>query len=547
MFKKILASFLICFLLVCPLTLSACKKKNNNSDPGTPPGTTTPTPEPTPGTTPEPTPEPTPEILSIGLDGELKTEFYKGEQLNIEGINLLVAYQLDTAATTVALSSSMISGFDSSTVGEHTLTITYGGKTLSHTYTVREMKATNIEIKTPFNTEYYTGSPLNIKNGEITATYENGESVDLDVTAEMISGFDSSEAGEFKLTLTHAGFSIEIDYVVSDAEITGIAISSQFKTTYFVNEELNLDGGAIVATYEDGKSEILSITEEMVGETFDSTTAGSKIMTITYKETSVEVPYKINLIEATGISVESRFNKTEYREGEDLDIAGGKIRVYYNNNTSQVVDITASMVSGFNNTYVNENEKTLTITHLGFTTTIKYKIIRITVTALELTQPFKTEYFEWEEINLTGGLLKATYSNGSVKENIVVTEAMISEFFADTVGTSTMYITYETFTIECKYTIKAIEAISIEVTTQPTKTTYYVGDLLSSLDLTGCVITIYYNNGTSDTISATDLKVTKTGFTTYEAGEKVLTLKYGKFTTTLTYTVVEQPAQNPAD
>ena len=539
MFKKVLASFLICLSMLCPLTLSACKKKNNNSDPGTPPGTTT----PVPGVPTEPAANP---LVSISIDGELKDEFYKGEQLNIEGISITLTYQ-DTTTSTIVLSNDMVSGFDSSTVGEHTLTITYDGKTTTHPYTVREVQATNIEIETPFKTNYYTGSALNVENGEIKVTYEDGTNETLVVSADMISDFDSSTAGEYKMTLTYAGYSVEIDYIVSDAQITSVSINTQFKTTYFAGDSLNLNGGSIVARYEDGNSEILPITSAMVGETFNSTTAGSKIMTITYKGKSVEVPYKINAVEATGISLESTLDKVEYLEGETLDVTGGKIKVSYNNGTTQIVDITAAMTSGFNSTYVNSNQKTLIITYLGFTTSLKYSVVQVVVTSLTLTHTFKTTYFKYEPINVAGGLLTATYSNGTTEENIVLTTDMISEFYADTVGTATMYITYKTFSIECEYTILAVELESIAVKTNPTKTTYYVGDSLQSLDLTGCVITLYYNNGTTETILATDGKVTPTGFYTYKTGDRVITLTYKGFTTTVAYSVIEKPAATPDD
>ena len=543
MFKKVLASFFVCLLLVCPMTLVGCKKGNNNQN-SNPPSTT-------PGTTPEETPAPSNPVVSIAIDGTIKNEFYKGELLNINGVNVIVTYQ-DSTTKTVVLSDGMISGFDTTTLGEKSLTVSYEGKTYSHAYSVRELRATNIEIETPFNTNYYTGSQLNISNGEILVTYENGKTEILAVTAEMISDFDTSEAGEFELTLTHAEYSIVIDYTVSDAEVTTITVKSQFKTTYFVGDNLNISGGEITVNYEDGKSETVTITAEMIGETFNSETAGSKIMTITYKESTVEVPYRINAIELTSISLESTLDKVEYYEGDDLDVTGGTIRLHYNNGSSEVIPITLEMTSGFSKNYVSDEEKTLTITYNTRTTSLKYKTLKVAVTSLTLTQGFKTTYFEGDNIDLTGGRLTATYNNGVVQTNIVITDSMIANFDTSEAGSFKMTIKYDNISIEYDYTVVGVELVSIELTTAPTKTTYYVGDSSFNIDWTGAKITLYYNNGTTEVIKpnkiATNFSITN--FSTTEVGEnKVMTLTYTKnksFTITCTYSVVEAPAQPTA-
>lgn len=545
MFKKVLASFAVCLLLGCPMTLVGCKKDKNNNQNSNPPSTT-------PGdTTPAPAPTPSNPVVTIAIDGNLKDDFYKGESLNIEGINVFLTYQ-DATTETIVLSNNMISGFDTSTTGEKTLTITYEGKTFTHDYSVHEVRATNIEIETPFKTNYYTGSVLDITGGKVNATYENGTTETIDVTADMISNFDTSEAGEFALTLTHAEYSIVIDYTVSDAQLTTISIKTQFKTEYFEGEDLDITGGTLTATYEDGNSETIAITLDMIGETFSSETAGSKIMTITYKGKSTEVPYKINAIDIVAISVASTLDKTEYFEGEDLDITGGTIRLIYNNGDTEIIPITNAMVSGFNKQYTGENEKTLSITYWGFTTSLKYKTLKISVTSLTLTNTFKTEYFVDDYIDVTGGKLTATYNNGAIKTDIALTTDMISNFDTTEAGSFEMTIEYDDFQITQAYTVEGIELESIELTSAPTKTTYYVGDSSFNIDWTGAKITLYYSNGTTEVIKpnkiATNFLISN--FSTTEVGEnKVMTLTYTKntsFTITCTYSVVEAPAQPTA-
>ena len=217
--------------------------------------------------------------------------------------------------------------------------------------------------------------------------------------------------------------------------------------------------------------------------------------------------------------------------------------LYYNNNTTELIDITASMVTGFDNTYVSESSKVLTITYNHFTTTLSYTIAEVKVVELTLTQNFKNEYYVGESIVLTGGLLTATYNNDTVEENIVVTAQMISNFDTNSAGEKTMTITYKTFSITYDYTVIPIELESIELTTLPTKTVYTYSSN-ETLDLTGAVITFYYSDGTTETRNPATNDFRVSGFSTAFTGEYTITIKlrYTDFQVTFTYTVVEAPA-----
>lgn len=123
---------------------------------------------------------------------------------------------------------------------------------------------------------------------------------------------------------------------------------------------------------------------------------------------------------------------------------------------------------------------------------------------------------------------------------------MIANFDPSTAGEKTMTITYNNFTIEYSYTIVGIELVSVELTTNPTKTTYYLGDADSALDLSGGVITLTYSDGSTSTISTTDSQIRASGFSTHSTGEKTISLKIRinsvLHTVTYKYTVVEAPA-----
>jgi len=72
---------------------------------------------------------------------------------------------------------------------------------------------------------------------------------------------------------------------------------------------------------------------------------------------------------------------------------------------------------------------------------------------------------------------------------------------------------------------------NIAVTTNPTRIHYTLNDM--SLDLTGMVVTAYYNDGTADTVTG----YTCSGFNTDTSGNKEITVSYGGKTTSFSITV----------
>lgn len=72
----------------------------------------------------------------------------------------------------------------------------------------------------------------------------------------------------------------------------GIEIHTSFKTEYDVGDELDLGEGKITYTDEKGTQTVVEITSSMISS-FDTTSAGSKEMTVTYNDYTVLVPYTV--------------------------------------------------------------------------------------------------------------------------------------------------------------------------------------------------------------------------------------------------------------
>jgi len=155
----------------------------------------------------------------------------------------------------------------------------------------------------------------------------------------------------------------------------------------------------------------------------------------------------------------------------------------------------------------------------------KKTIVDITVT----TQPDKIEYNIGEELNLTGMVVTAAYSDGSTQ---VVSDYTVSGFVSSTAGQKTVTVTYEDNSATFTVTVlpEAITIVGIAVTNSPNKTQYDTGEELNTV---GLVITATYSDGSTLQVTG----YTASGFDSSTAGEKTVTVTYNGKTATFTITV----------
>ena len=101
----------------------------------------------------------------------------------------------------------------------------------------------------------------------------------------------------------------------------------------------------------------------------------------------------------------------------------------------------------------------------------------------------KTSYLEGETLDITGLVVTATAGllSGNVTSECVITPQVL-----DTPGTQTITIAYGGQTVTYDVTVAAI---TLSITTQPTKTDYIQGE---TLDLTGIVVTASATGYTED-------------------------------------------------
>ena len=168
-----------------------------------------------------------------------------------------------------------------------------------------------------------------------------------------------------------------------------------------------------------------------------------------------------------------------------------------------------------------------------------------TLTDIELSGQYKTTYNVGEEFDKTNLVVTAKYSDGSSK---AVTNYTISGFNKDTAGEQTVTVSYEeggvTKTAEFKVTVNGTQPsektlLGIDVTANPTKTTYEVGE---TFDPAGLEVTAKYSDQSSEKV--TNYSLSQVDMST--AGTKTITVTYEGKTAEFTITVNDstQPGED---
>ena len=99
----------------------------------------------------------------------------------------------------------MVTGYDKDTLGEQTITITYGKKTLTYKVKVKNDVEEIIISKVPEKLIYEIDDDLDVTGGKIKVVYENGESEEIDMDEDDVSiqGYNSEESGEQTITVIY--------------------------------------------------------------------------------------------------------------------------------------------------------------------------------------------------------------------------------------------------------------------------------------------------------------------------------------------------------
>ncbi|MEG2419278.1 MAG: bacterial Ig-like domain-containing protein, partial [Eubacterium sp.] len=387
-----------------------------------------------------------------------QTDYIQGQDFGIQSDGVLRLTYNNGATADIPITDSMISTVPNmDIVGEFHVGLIYKGQETSYKSKITAKVATGINLN-PANVAIKVGKTFDYAGVIVTTNYNNGKpDAGTALTREMLAtSIDTNTVGIKNYTVSQNGQTATLTVDVKEKELTGITISKTPMPTEFVEgTTFSASGGKLELTYDNGTTEAVDITSAMVTGP-DMTKVGKAKATVTYDQFSV-----IYDVTITAKSVESiamlAIPKTDYIEGQALDITGGKITVTYDNGTSDSIDMTADMVSGFDSSKPVQSQ-TLTVTKDGKTTTYTISIRAKALTAITVGQTPQTDYFVSDILNLKEGTLIRHYDNDTTDE-LAMTDKDVSAagFDSKEAGKKTVTLTYNGKTTTYQVTIMTKE------------------------------------------------------------------------------------------
>ena len=459
-------------------------------------------------------------IQSVAIETlPTKVKYNVKETLDTTGGKLKITRATGTTEI-IDITKEMISGFDSSK--ENTklpLTISYteNGITKTTTFTVSvEDPITSMVMKTTPKTEYKYGEPLDLSTGVITVVRPSGTE-DKQITEEMVTGYKPTKIGEQELTITYGGQELKYKVNVKDY-ITGIILTPPTKVKYEYGEALDLTGGNVQEVMASGvtTSKVALTDSQITISGYNPKQEGAQTIDVIYKGQK----------EQFGVIVENNIQsiimkttpKTEYRYGEPLNIAGGTIETIRSNGAKETINMTSSMVTGYNPNKIGKQK--ITVTYKDKTTSYEVDV-KDYIEDIDIVKPNKLVYKIGEKIDLTDGKVKPIMASKTATTPVAMTnsEVQIEGFDTSTEGAKTIKVTYKGYTKTFGITV-IDQTSSMTIKTLPNKLEYKYGE---SLDLTGGTLEFKEGNETQ-IINITQDMIT--GYNSKEIGNQTLTVTY---------------------
>jgi len=458
----------------------------------------------------------------VGYCSSTITNSYTCGSLNVKTTNSSTAYSAAYAGGISGYGSNIQSCYNTADLTASA----YYSRSYAGGITARKIKAETIQ--NCYNTGLVTssGDAYAISAGTVTNCYY------LEGTGKGTTGTTALTEAQMKLEAMYDGFDFENVWVLNshanypyaqlcdnvqdlDETVKLIrVIAYPIQTEYLTDDIIDPTGGMFEAVYISGKTELLEITADMLSG-YEPKTIGKQSITVTYGGQTDTFTINVSRRpEVTAVELVSEPTQKDFVIGTAFDFSGAQVKVSYDNNTSEIINVTEDMTTGGDINHIDTY--TITVNCGQQTVTFEVNVIPASISSIEIRElPTKLTYMEGEVFDATGMVVMATYSNGStvqIKSGYKVT-GYLSE-----PGIHKVTIEFAGQKATFDVTVNERVLLNLEIKAKPDKLNYVVGE---ELDLTGLLVVASYENGDLDiiedyTVSGLDGK----------AGSKVITLTY---------------------
>jgi hypothetical protein len=221
-----------------------------------------------------------------------KLVYEQGESADWAGLEVRETYSDSSSRIETNYYNYSISGFDSSSIGEQTLTVSKNSVSATFAVTVRGLVSLSIS-SLPYKLAYELYESSDWTGLEVTGTYSDGSS--RVETSYNIDSFYFVDVGEQSVTVSKNGVSAP-SFTVTVEGLTSLSLSSEpNKKVYKLGESPDWTGLTVIGHYFIKGSQIETIDYNSEISGFDSSSSGLKTITITKSGVSIS-PFTIEIL-----------------------------------------------------------------------------------------------------------------------------------------------------------------------------------------------------------------------------------------------------------
>lgn len=311
-------------------------------------------------------------------------------------------------------------------------------------------------------------------------------------------------------------------------------------------EELDVTGGKILVSMSNGETIEKSLEDSKIKLTgFDNSTIGPKTITVDYMDN--RATFVVNVIDSPNqlisLTLKKAPTKVEYMVNDTLVRDGGILQATYSNGKTAEISTNSTSVKFSSPNMTVSGTKNVTITYGG--RSVNYSILvkekPITLNKIEvLNLPIKTDYIQnTESLDLTGGKIRATFSNGNVLDiQMDSSDVEVVGFNNSNLGRNKLSVSYKGKTTSFDVNIVEKPEATINdawILRKPDKLKYRKGE---ELNLSGGKITVNYSDGTNKIITMDNSELVQySNFNSNSLGVQNVALKLKDFNKLLNFEV----------
>lgn len=252
----------------------------------------------------------------------------------------------------VDVTEDMVRGFDTSVAGQKTILIYYEGEVIEYAITVVDLYLESIEVKEGYKDIYILEEFYTDGDASLVLNYTDKSQKEVSITSDMIVAFSTENVGASLVAVRYKDFTASYEITVREPDVIEVEVAEDTETIYFLGDEFK--GVNLNLTYENGKEETVLLDDASILKGFDTETKGKKVLTFAYKGISCQ--YEIDVYPHVS-SLEVEGWKEIYEPDEEF--AGAKLKVLYEDESTEEIDVKAQMMEGFDTSTTGKKEVTI--------------------------------------------------------------------------------------------------------------------------------------------------------------------------------------------